>query len=70
LFACFVAMLVTWMSFTSGTRELGRDALTSYHDEFIDFSPRSYFHALPRISSRALSHFSHESNHRSYGFGL
>jgi hypothetical protein len=69
LFACFVAMLVTWMSFTSGARELGRDALTSYRDEFIDFSPCSYFHALPRISSRALSRFSHGSNHRSYGFG-
>jgi hypothetical protein len=33
----------------------------SYHDEFIDF--------LPHFSSRALSHFSHGPNHRSYGSG-
>jgi hypothetical protein len=41
----------------------------SYRDEFLDFPPHSYSHALPRISSRALSHFSHSPNHRSYGFG-
>jgi hypothetical protein len=35
-------------------------ARNSYHDEFIDF--------LPHFSSRALSHFSHGSNHHSYGF--
>jgi hypothetical protein len=28
LFACFVAVLVTWMSFASGTIELRRDTLT------------------------------------------
>jgi hypothetical protein len=28
LFACFVAMLVTWMSFTSSVRELRRGALS------------------------------------------
>jgi hypothetical protein len=28
-----------------------------------------YSHALPRASSRTLSHFSHGPNHRSYGFG-
>jgi hypothetical protein len=33
----------------------------SYRDEFIDFLTRSY--------SRALSHFFHGPNHRSYGFG-
>jgi hypothetical protein len=32
----------------------------SYHNEFIDFPPRSY--------SRALSRFIHEPKHRSYGF--
>jgi hypothetical protein len=36
-------------------------AKNSYHDEFIDFSPH--------ISSRALCHFLHGYNHRSYGFG-
>jgi hypothetical protein len=49
----------------------------SYHDEFIDFPPRSYScvlsHSyscvLSHTSSRALSHFSHGPNHRSYGFG-
>jgi hypothetical protein len=41
----------------------------SYHDEFSDFLPCSYSHALPRSSSHALSHFSHGPNHRSYGFG-
>jgi hypothetical protein len=62
--------------------EYARD---SYHDEFIDFLPRSYPHVLPRFYSRAsprtfsraLSHtsssallqFAHGPNHRSYGFG-
>jgi hypothetical protein len=41
----------------------------SYHDEFIDFLPRSYSRALPRTSSRTLPQFSHGPNHRSYGFG-
>jgi hypothetical protein len=43
-------------------------ARNSYHDEFSDFSPRSYSRASSHTSSRALSHFSHGSNHRSYGF--
>jgi hypothetical protein len=46
--------------------EYGRD---SYHDELFDFLPRSYFCALPRTSSHALSHFSHRPNHCSHGFG-
>jgi hypothetical protein len=62
--------------------EYARD---SYHDEFIDFSPRSYSHvpprfyscasprtfsrALPRTSSSASPQFTHGPNHRSYGFG-
>jgi hypothetical protein len=41
----------------------------SYRDEFIDFSPHSYFHVLPRSYSRALPQFAHGPNHRSYGFG-
>jgi hypothetical protein len=44
-------------------------ARNSYRDEFINFSPHSYSHALPR-TSHALSHFSHEPNHFLYGFGL
>jgi hypothetical protein len=43
-------------------------ARNSYHDEFLDFSPRSYSRASPHTSSRALSHFSHRPNHDSYGF--
>jgi hypothetical protein len=37
-------------------------ARNSYHDEFTDFPPQ--------FSSRALSHFSHGPNYRSYGFAL
>jgi hypothetical protein len=44
-------------------------AKNSYRDEFSDFLPRSYSRAFPRTSSRALSHFSHGPNHRSYSFG-
>jgi hypothetical protein len=44
-------------------------ARNSYRNEFSDFSPRCYSRAPPHTSSRALSHFSHESNHRSYSFG-
>jgi hypothetical protein len=62
--------------------EYARD---SYRDEFIDFSPHSYSHVLPRFYSRAsprtflralsrtssgaLPQFAHGPNHRSYGFG-
>jgi hypothetical protein len=62
--------------------EYARD---SYHDEFIDFLPRSYSHvpscfysrasphtfsrALPHTSSSASPQFAHGPNHRSYGFG-
>jgi hypothetical protein len=54
--------------------EYARD---SYHDEFIDFPPRSYSHvpprfysrASPRTFSRALPQFAHGPNHHSYGFG-
>jgi hypothetical protein len=62
--------------------EYARD---SYHDEFIDFPPRSYSRilprsyshaspltfsrALPRTSSCALPQFAHGPNHCLYGFG-
>jgi hypothetical protein len=38
-------------------------ARNSYHDEFIDFLPRSYSRALPHTSSYALPQFSHGPNH-------
>jgi hypothetical protein len=60
------------MSFASIARELRRYALTmlkTHRDEFSDFLPRSYSHSSPHTSSSTLSHFSHETNHRSYGFG-
>jgi hypothetical protein len=41
----------------------------SYRDECFVFPPRSYSRALAHTSSRALPQFSHELNHRSYGFG-
>jgi hypothetical protein len=44
-------------------------ARNTYRDEFFDFLPRSYSHALPRTSSCGLSHFSHGNNNHSYGFG-
>jgi hypothetical protein len=44
-------------------------ARNSYRDEFSDFPPHSYYRALPRTSSRALSYFSHGPNHRLYGLG-
>jgi hypothetical protein len=72
LFAYFVAVLVTWMSFAFIARELRRDALTmleAHPDEFSNFLPHSYSRALPCTSSHVLSHFSRGPNHRSYGFG-
>jgi hypothetical protein len=52
-------------------------ARNSYHDEFNDFSPRSYSRVQPRFYSRASSHtsfcalpqLSHGPNYCSYGFG-
>jgi hypothetical protein len=44
-------------------------ARNSYHNEFTDFSPRSYSRAPPRTPSCAVSCFFHEPNHCSYGFG-
>jgi hypothetical protein len=45
-------------------------ARNSYRDEFSDFPPRSFSHALPCISSHALPQFAHGPNHHSYSFGL
>jgi hypothetical protein len=44
-------------------------ARNSHRDEFFDFSPRSCSCASRHTSSRALSHFPHGPNHRSYDFG-
>jgi hypothetical protein len=44
-------------------------ARNSYHDEFINFLPHSNSNGLPCSYSRALPHFSHGPNYRSYGFG-
>jgi hypothetical protein len=52
-------------------------ARNSYHDEFINFLPRSYSHvpphfyssASPRTSSYAFTQFSYGPNHCSYVFG-
>jgi hypothetical protein len=44
-------------------------ARNSYHNEFIDFPPCSYSHALPRTPSLTVSRFFHRPNHCSYGFG-
>jgi hypothetical protein len=44
-------------------------ARNSYRDEFSNFSPRSFSHALSHNSSRALPQFTHGPNHRSYAFG-
>jgi hypothetical protein len=44
-------------------------ARNSYHNEFIDFLPRSYSRASPRTPSHVVSHFFHGPNCRSYGFG-
>jgi hypothetical protein len=49
----------------------------SYHDEFIDFPPRSYSHVPPCFYSRASPHtfshvlpqFAHGPNYHSYAFG-
>jgi hypothetical protein len=43
-------------------------ARNSYCDEFSDFPPRSFSHALTH-TSHALPQFAHEPNHPSYGFG-
>jgi hypothetical protein len=45
-------------------------ARNSYRKEFTNFPPCSYFRALPRTPSHAMSHFFHGPNHCSYGFGL
>jgi hypothetical protein len=44
-------------------------ARNSYHDEFLDFLPRSLSCASPCTSFHTLPRFSHGPNHHSYGFG-
>jgi hypothetical protein len=43
-------------------------ARNSFRDEFSDFPPRSFSHALSHTSSRALPQFAHGPNHCSYDF--
>jgi hypothetical protein len=73
LFACFVAVLVTWMSFASDGRELrgGMLSMLETHIVMSHFhaSPRTFSRALPRTSSGAWPQFAHGPNHHSYGFG-
>jgi hypothetical protein len=73
LCACFVAVLVTWMSFASVTRELRRCALTMLETHIM---MSSLIFRLILILMLCLvlplmlfSHFSHRTNHCSYGFG-
>jgi hypothetical protein len=65
LFAYFVAVLVTWMSFFFYHKRIEKRRLdyarNSYRDGLFDFLSRSY--------SRAPSRFFHGPNHCSYGFG-
>jgi hypothetical protein len=71
LFACFVVVLVTWMSFASGIREL-RGCVLSMPETHIVMSSlisRFYSRASSCTSSRAFLQFSYGHNHRSYGFG-
>jgi hypothetical protein len=44
-------------------------AMNSYHNEFIDYPPHSYSHALPCTPFHAMSRFFHGPNHHTYGFG-
>jgi hypothetical protein len=44
-------------------------ARNSYRDEFSDFLPRSFSHALPHTSSHSSPQFAYGPNHHSYGFG-
>jgi hypothetical protein len=73
LFACFVVVLVAWMSLAFSARESRRGILIMLETHIVMspliFPPRSYSGALPRTSSLALSRFSHGPNHCSYGFG-
>jgi hypothetical protein len=71
LFACFVAVLVTWMSFASDARELRVGTLSMLETHImmssLIFLSHSNSHASFRTSSHALPHVSHGPNHRSYG---
>jgi hypothetical protein len=73
LFACFVAVLVTWMSFASGARELRRGALTMLETHIV---MRSLIFLLDLILVLCLALTLMlflvslvRPNHRLYGFG-
>jgi hypothetical protein len=61
-------MLATWISFERIEKRHFEYDRNSYHDEFVEFRPRSYPHTSPCTYSRALPRFSHGPNHRSYDF--
>jgi hypothetical protein len=71
LFAYFVAVLVTWMSFASDARELRVGTLSMLETHImmssLIFLSHSNSHASFHTSSRALPHVSHGPNYRSYG---
>jgi hypothetical protein len=80
LYACFVTVLVTWMNFASGGRELRGGVLSVLETHIVMSSlilSRSYSHGMPRFYSRASPHtfssalpqFTHRPNCRLYGFG-
>jgi uncharacterized protein YjeT (DUF2065 family) len=52
LFTCFVAVLVTWMSFASGTRELRRGVLTMPKTHIV-MSSLIFCHVLTLVLSLA-----------------
>jgi hypothetical protein len=67
-----MAVLVTWMSFASGARELRRGTLSMLETHIIMsslFFRLALTLALLLALLLRLSHFSHEPNHCSYGFG-
>jgi hypothetical protein len=80
LCACFMAVLVTWMSFASGERELRGDVLSLLETHIVMsslifclvpilmFRP-DFTRAAPHTFSHALPQFAHGPNHRSYDFG-
>jgi hypothetical protein len=70
LFACFVAVLITWMRFASDTRELRRCTLTTLETHIVMSSLIFRLTLLLVLClTLLLVLFSHGPNHLSYGFG-
>jgi hypothetical protein len=73
LYACFMIVQVTWMSFASVARELRRDILSMLETHIL-MSYLVFCLALTlalhlTLLLVSLSHFSHGPNHGSYVFG-